>query len=398
MPTISGDRIRQARVLRGLASKDLASELGWSAPRVAKAERSEWLDVSEDELSALVDRLRFPLAFFAADADHPLGENDLLFRAPKRMTKREREYLAQFARLIEGFVSELDSRHRLPAVQLPGVQTKDLAQVARTARESLGVGSGDPIRHLTHSMERAGVVVVVRGRGLSPDDEGRFDDASSNRLSEVHHGYSAWVGEFKDRPFVVARASKSWERTRWTMAHELGHLLLHRGAVPVDAEDEASRFASELLAPIDELRHEVPTTVTLANLVPVKSRWGISLGAMLPHLFHGGVISEQRFDALRTQLYTRRNNVTGRTWGLDEPGWNERVPERPRLLSAWSERNLGSSEPAAIASILNRFPADLLADALREQRSGRSVRVGRPRQPQDQLAEVRQIGDRRRRA
>lgn len=393
MPTYSGDRIRQARIIRSLSSKELAEALAWSPPRLTKAERATSVELTSAEAEALATHLRFNQTFFSAEPDPPLSERDLLFRAPKRMTKREKQYLVEFARLTQRFITELDERHGLPPVRLPQPDS-DLTALASSARAALQMGPSEPIRHLTHSMERAGVVVVVRPRGLSPDDDDRVDESGGNRLSEVHHGYSTWVGSFRDRPFVVARASDSWERTRWTMAHELGHLLLHRVSVPEQAEEEASRFASELLAPIAELSRAVSSTVTLASLIPVKKAWGISLGALLPHLRNGGLISDRRFEALRTQLYTRRNTQTGRTWGLDEPGWNERAPERPRLLSAWCERNLGTSDPQAVASLLPLFPQDVLTQVLREQRRA-SAAAGSPRPTVERLADVRHLDDRR---
>jgi Zn-dependent peptidase ImmA (M78 family) len=373
MAVYIGDRIRQARMLRWRTSKELAQQLQWSPPRLTRAEQSESVEVTELEAKALRRFLRFPPSFFELEADPPLSESDLLFRAPKRTTKKEKIYLAEFARMTSLLAERLDMHHRLPAVRLPNdrVSATDIARVASDARLALQVSQDAPIGHLVHQLERAGVILVVRPNGLSPDDAERFDDAGGNRRSEVHYGYSTWIGEFRDRPLIVMRASASWERTRWTAAHELGHLLLHRHALPATAEDEASRFAGELLAPAESISTELTHPVTLATLIEIKSKWGISLGALLPHLWHSSLITRERFDALRTQLYTRMNPETGRTWGFDEPGWRDRPPERPRLLSAWCERSFASAEPTVVAAAMSLIPADLLAEMLREQRAGR---------------------------
>ena len=154
-----------------------------------------------------------------------------------------------------------------------------------------------------------------------------------------------------------------------------GHLLLHRQRLSLDAEAEASRFAGEFLAPARLIASELSQPVTLATLISLKQKWGISLGALLPHLWHSGLISKERFEALRTQLYTRINPDTGRTWGFDEPGWRDRDAERPRLLSAWTERCFGSSNPNAVALAVPELPPDLLGEMLKEQRSGRKNRA-----------------------
>lgn len=397
MPIYVGDRIRQARSLRWRTSRELAAELRWPAPRLTRVERAEVVEVSEEDAQTLQRFLRFPAAFFETEADPPLTEQDLLFRAPKRTTRREKTYLAEFARLTSFLLRQLDSRHRLPAVKLPNHRGSAEATVklAAATREALQVGRGSPIGHLTHQLERTGAVVVVRPSGLSPEDIERFDDAAGNRRSEVHYGYSTWIGDFRDRPLIVMRASASWERTRWTLAHELGHLLLHRHELPLTAEEEASRFAGELLAPAQEIAISLSQPVTLSTLIEVKMKWGISIGALLPHLWHSRLITRERFEALRTQLYTRKNPETGRTWGFDEPGWRKRKPERPRLLSAWSERCFGASDPNVLALHVPELPTDLLADMLREQRSGKGGEV-ESRMPQSGGAQVHKLDDIRR--
>ena len=175
------------------------------------------------------------------------------------------------------------------------------------------------------------------------------EDGPAGLLTEKHLGCSARTGEYRERPLVLLRALDSWERTRWTVAHEIGHLLLHRyGDVSDDQEREASRFASELLAPAEVLAKEVPPVPTLSDLVDAKVKWRISLGALIIHLRESKLIDEVRADTLQRQLYTRINSETGHTWGKTEPGWNARTPERPRLLRRWMEECYGRSERAHV--------------------------------------------------
>ncbi|WP_131723418.1 ImmA/IrrE family metallo-endopeptidase, partial [Mycobacteroides abscessus] len=52
------------------------------------------------------------------------------------------------------------------------------------------------------------------------------------------------------------------------IAHEIGHLVLHRyGAVSDEEERAASRFASEFLAPAAVIADELPAAVTLNSLI-----------------------------------------------------------------------------------------------------------------------------------
>jgi Zn-dependent peptidase ImmA (M78 family) len=95
-----------------------------------------------------------------------------------------------------------------------------------------------------------------------------FDWTVAEEPREKHIAYSARVGEFGERPLIVLRALKSWERTRWSVAHEIGHIVLHADGVDSDdQEEQANRFASELLAPAKALVDEVPASAVVAESV-----------------------------------------------------------------------------------------------------------------------------------
>jgi hypothetical protein len=109
--------------------------------------------------------------------------------------------------------------------------------------------------------------------------------------------------------------------------------------------------------------------VTLATLLDLKFKWGISLAALIRHLHSNSVINDQRKTTLYRQLYTRKNPETGRSYGATEPGWDRYTPERPALISAWLRHIIGTDIPEAISVTIKTFPPDLLASVLNEQRS-----------------------------
>lgn len=376
--SIYGDRVAQARTLRGVPSGALAAELGWRPAKQTRAERSELVTVTEREREILVRRLRFSALFFATKPPDRVDENDLLFRAPKATTLREQRYMAQFARSVGELLTVLDDSRRLPPVRLPRCASMTPVEAAAETRRLLNVGADEPIDHLTHKVERAGVPVIARVRGLSPHDEDIATDVGSTLTNERHYGYSTWLGAFRHQPLIVTRAVASWERTRWTVAHELGHVCLHQQNLPSDAETQASDFANELLAPHRQVAKELPPHVTLSSLVDIKVRWGISIGALIRHLHSHELITDERKKTLQRQIYTRHNPETGRTWGMDEPGWKARTPERPRLLSAWIEACLGANSASAAAAMSGMiYPSDVLTEMLSGQRpapKGRGTR------------------------
>lgn len=370
---VFGVRVRQARVLRRMTGKAVMDHMGWKGARQTRLEQSETTALDVAKATRLATVLRFPVEFFTTAPVSRVEPSDLLFRAPKSTTLTEREYLAQFAAGAGDFLETLHARWQLPPVKLPVLdRDTDVAQAARKVRELLGVEPDVPIRHLMYDVERCGVPVVLRRRRSK--STGELDWSVPEEPKEKHLGYSTRVGEFRDRPLVVVRAIDSWERTRWTLAHEIAHLVLHADGVHNDGQEEqASRFASELLAPAAAIADEVPAVPSLMNLVPLKMRWGISIAALLRHLHESGLIDPRRYEMLQRQLYTRINPQTGHTWGRTEPGWDERVPERPRLIAKWVERCFNATTVTMLAPLGLIWPQDLLEDFLAGQRPAPST-------------------------
>ena len=295
---VYGRRVRQARIMRKMTAKALAAELEWpSAARLTRLEKSITSEISTDELEALTTILRFPPRFFTTEPPMRIHPSDLLFRAPQSTTKTEQEYLTDFASMVGEFLDELHSRWQLPAVKIPMVDPSvPVAEAAGRVRDALGVGRDEPIDYLTHNIEHAGVPIVMR-RMLAA---ATLRDGGA-AASEKHLGYSTRVGEFKARPLIVVRQSTSWERTRWTLAHELGHLAMDElSGVSLglkEIEKRADRFAAEFLAPYGSLRDELRgiTPARIDALDDLRRRWGVSLSALVRRAHVHADITESQY-------------------------------------------------------------------------------------------------------
>jgi Zn-dependent peptidase ImmA (M78 family) len=121
-------------------------------------------------------------------------------------------------------------------------------------------------------------------------------------------------------------------RSRFDLAHELGHLVLHpRIGRTVDherykqMERQAHAFAGALLMPAETFAAEVRTPVTIDDLLLLKRRWGSSVAAIIKRLRALKIIDETGEQA----LFKRRSA----RWGAkSEPGDGDRAPEVPRVL------------------------------------------------------------------
>jgi Zn-dependent peptidase ImmA (M78 family) len=99
--------------------------------------------------------------------------------------------------------------------------------------------------------------------------------------------------------FVVNRVMPS-DRERYTLAHELGHLVLHTTPHP-EMEAEANRFASEFLMPAEDIRHSLHE-LTLPKAAALKMYWKVSMASLIRRAFDLGVINERRYRTLNISL------------------------------------------------------------------------------------------------
>jgi Zn-dependent peptidase ImmA (M78 family) len=376
MIEVFGARVRQARLLRRMTATSVVEATAWSNARQTKIEKSPMTWLEDADVERLAGLFRFPAGFFSSQPQSRVTAGELLFRAPKSMTVGEQEFLATFASLAGDFLGDLDAVSKLPPVKIPAVvddgpRKTSIAAATARLREAMGLEPDEPLDDLIYEAERLGAPVIVRRR-VAGEWESEFAATPGRARDEKHLGYSSWVGRHRDRPLLVLRETESWERTRFTVAHELGHVVLHSRAycsVSSRDEQEANRFATELLAPAAAIASELPTVMSLLNLRPLKDKWGLSLGSLIMHLRDTGLIDGARAKMLTTQLHSRINPATGHTWGMTEPGWKDRQPERPRLLRKWVERCYGAaSVPMLAARESMTFPPDLLDWFLATQR------------------------------
>src|SRR5699024_3355284 len=93
-----------------------------------------------------------------------------------------------------------------------------------------------------------------------------------------------------NRPFVFLNYDKgSAVRSRFDLAHELGHLLLHSQIKESDfnkrsiykrIEQEANYFASSFLLPEESFGNDLQIN-SLSHYIVLKEKWKVSIAAMI---------------------------------------------------------------------------------------------------------------------
>lgn len=315
-PFFDGARLTLARHLAGLRKSDLAALVDKSATAVAA-----WESGAKRPTAATVAQLALSLSvdpgFFAVRAEDVAALSTTPhFRSLRSTSQLARDQAYAYGQLAVDIATSLERHVEFPDPDVPTLpvfaddQDGDGPErAARLVRQQWGMEAG-PAGHLVRLLENQGVLVV-----FSPPQTASVD---------------AYSFDSKLRPVVVLNPIKrDYYRQRFDIAHELGHLVMHADAEPGGriVEDQAHRFAAELLMPADQTRDLLPVTMggnvwrTLARL---KEQWGVSIQALLYRARWLGRLSDVSY---RNAMTT----ISARGWRRNEPGLVSAI-EQPSLL------------------------------------------------------------------
>lgn len=313
------ERLSQILAARRLSQAQLAALVGVSPATVSKW-RSGNQAPERDTLERLASVVNVMPEWFtrspSAKVSLPLfRSNASAHVAARAMLEARMEWAQDVALALSEFVD-------YPALKLPTRQfrepdeiTPDEIELAASECRDLWRLGRTAVQDLALAIEGAGVILIREETGISQIE-----------------GLSAWSEEL-GRPLVLLSADKdNGYRSRFDLAHELGHLILHRHIPrPTERdrhkqlEQQAHRFAGAFLLPAETFANEVRTPVTLDDLLLLKRRWGVSVAAIVMRLRALKILDEEGAQS----LFKRRSA----RWGAkSEPGDDDRPPERPRLL------------------------------------------------------------------
>ncbi|GHD01451.1 DNA-binding protein [Pseudorhodoferax aquiterrae] len=311
------DRMRRARVLRGLSLEALAQRLGdISKQALNKFEKGESVPNSTRVLQLAQALGVKPEYFFRSDtvALAPL-EFRKLAKMPKyrqeQVEEQMRDHLERYIALERCFdAADLQARPA-PAQSIPVASVAEAETAAQQLREQWAIG-GDAIANLTQLLEEHGIKVALLD---GPTD---FDGACAATQDGQH-------------VLIALNATRPGERMRFTAAHELGHWIM---ALPQDMPERTRescchRFAGAFLYPEEQVLRDFGThrrsRVHPVELLNAKRRYGISMQLALRRLKDLDLVGEQTYTASCIQF--------GREgWRTSEP--EPLLAEQPRRFES----------------------------------------------------------------
>lgn len=290
-----GNNLKRIRLLKNLSLKEAGNLLNMTATAVAKYEKGEIIPDSK----RLID---FANAYKVKSIDLLKVYSSpkmkfTSFRKRKRLTGKNLELLEEIienevAKYLE--VMEMNNTFskntKLKKISCNTIE--DAEKVANDFRNYIEISNKQPISDLINILENLGIIIIQ-----IKNSNNRFNDFDG--LSEIVDNVPV---------IVLLDEIKDGARQRFTIAHELGHLILNISDEKLDEEKICNRFASALLMPKEAVINEFGVSrgnISFFELTAFKNEFKVSYQAIVYRLKDLDIISEYLYKKLSIFLSQR---------------------------------------------------------------------------------------------
>ena len=310
-----GERLERARKAAGLSLRALGEKVGVSQTAISKFEKNQLVPDSSMLLKLSI-ALSVKAEYFFRQQTIGLNLDTVEYRK-REMPKKSLDLIN--AKIMDQVEKRFDLESVFPNPPLPDFKLsselpgsvlclEDIDDFVDKLRSDWELGSA-PILDLIDVMEAHGI------RVFSIDDsiDSKFD------------GLAAKIDK---KPIIVISADWPGDRQRFTLAHELGHLVL-KGRLPkeIDEEKAANRFAGAFLLPTHAIKHELGERrnfLEIRELSLLKNEYGISMLGSVIRAHQTGIIEKKTYSVI-WEIFKRNG------WLKKEPG--EQYPsENPHVF------------------------------------------------------------------
>lgn len=286
----NGDRLKSARLYRGLTIEQLAEKINVTKQTISQYENNKIIPEFEKML-LISSELKFPYEYFIQQTQLSVKSASTYFRSQMTTNKRYRteqiikmEHLSSIYHVLSEYIS-------FPELNLPKIDDNATpTEVAHYLRQFWKLGN-EPIKNLISVLESNGLIVTTF-------------QTSTDKIDAFSH-----LIEVEDQEiFIIALSSNknSAVRKHFDLAHELGHILLHdwwsddtesfsREEFKLK-EQEANQFAAAFLLPEKEFLFDVKAFPTnIDYYIQLKKKWKVSMSAMMMRAYNLEAISLNQY-------------------------------------------------------------------------------------------------------
>jgi len=281
-----------ARESRGITQSELAAKVnGLTQGNLSRMEKGLF-SISDDILNSISEVTNYPIHFFFKEII-TTKDDSLFYRKRNSMSQKQLSKLEAKIDVLSMVIDELMRSVDIPEFNIPHAEIncdKDVDSIAFNLRKYLNIPSG-PIEDIISLVEKQGVIV-----SFIEIDSDKFDGLTKFTT--------------KGQPIIWINKDIPNDRKRFTIAHELGHLVMHLRSnnLEIDefeAEKQANKFAAEFMLPISDCKKDF-LNLKYKDLSMLKQFWKMSKASILYRAFEIGSISQNTF-----RYYFMTLNKTG---------------------------------------------------------------------------------------
>ena len=289
METIVGLRIRNSRIQKGLSLQEVAEKVGVSKQMVSKYEKGISMPGS-DKLIMFSKLFGQKIDYFFREPVFEIG--NINFRKKSNFSVKKVNSLKEEIRIqIENYlyvenICSLEPRFINPISDIKINSMQDVVEATNELRKSWDIGD-DTIHNIIQLLEDKEIKIIE-----VEDDSNRFDGLAT----KVNEEYQ----------IIVINKNMPLERKRFTLLHELGHILLNYSSNDVKEQEKyCNYFASEMLLSERNLKIEFGgkrSTIALEELKNIQEKYGISIRAIMYKLGELKIISQEKLTSFYKKL------------------------------------------------------------------------------------------------
>lgn len=321
-----------ARESRGITQLELSEKIGMSRANLGKIENGD-IGIKEDAIEAIAEATNYPVSFFLLDSD--VYPEHLIYRKRDKVAAGLLTPINARVNIIRFHVEKLISATGFLNPELPlfEVSEKNTPQaIAQKVRKAWKIDT-PLISNLVKLLEENGIAIASFDFGTERVD-------------------SRCIMTGSKHPIIIFNKTLLGDRQRFSLAYQLGHLLMHT-AFQVDWErdiaHEANLFAAEFLMPEKEIRIDFEPGVSLPLLAHLKIKWKASMISLLYRADDLGFLTPNQKRYLIQQFNEQRLRRR-------EPVELDIEVEKPALIRRWisevkAKKKLDTNNTAAFLNL-----------------------------------------------
>lgn len=293
----NGERLKEARMYRGLTVAELAEKLELQRQTVSMYENDKIKNPEYSSIKNMSDVLGFPIKFFLQESNINTKIGSTYFRALLTTTKKYRNQQVQKMNFLSTIYLFLSEYIEFPSFNFPSIVGEINPETAAEKLRAFWDLGDKPIENIIYLVEQNGIIV-------SRFDTETNDIDAFSQMIDVNGNSVYLIGYSKNKGTAA--------RIHFDIAHELGHMLLHEWSEDIETlskeefrerENQAHLFASAFLLPREAFSRDVGVYANnLSYYVELKKKWKVSISAMIRRAYTLNLIDYSTYQNLMRKM------------------------------------------------------------------------------------------------